>query len=117
MRRYLTIVLVLFLLILSGCERDKSEPTLSFDETNFVVYVGDEVELVPVIENPDGELLVKFTIEDESVVKQEGNKFVALKEGQTTINATIDGFDDIKVEITIKVLKLHQITYHLDGEH
>ena len=71
--------------------------------------------MVPVIENPDGELLVKFTIEDESVVKQEGNKFVALKEGQTTINATIDGFDDIKVEITIKVLKLHQITYHLDG--
>ncbi len=115
MRRYLALILVLMLLVLSGCEGKK--PVLRFDDTDFTVYVGEEIELVPQVKNFNGEFVIKYTITPEGILQQHEenkNKFVALVDGEATVVAELEGYD-VKVTVTVKVIKLHKITYHLDG--
>ena len=89
------------LLVAVGCKKD---PTLDFEKKSFEVEEGQTFELQPIITNLEGKDLVKYVIGDNKIVSvDENKKFTALAEGTTTIEASLEGFDNIKVVITVKV--------------
>ena len=94
------LMMLVALFVLVGCGKD---PVLKFEKTNLIVTVGDEFELKPVVENAD-DYKVEYNFSEKGIVEaKEGNKFVAVKSGQVTIQANLESDKDVKAEVKVTV--------------
>ena len=87
-------MLTLFLsLLLFGCG---TKPTLSLSETEIKLYVGEEYIINPVVTGLEGTDLVKYEVQDPSILSIEANVITALKAGQTSVTISLKEDNNIK---------------------
>ncbi len=105
MKKFIAIIMAIFMVIaLVGCKKD---PELSFAKTDYVLIVGEELTLEPVVKNIEGVNLVAFASADTAIVTvDKDGKVVAVKEGTTTITANIKTFEEASVVLNITVNKV-----------
>ena len=109
MKKLFTLLIMLFtLFVFVGCGEN---PTLKFEQNNFIVTVEDEFEVKPVFENYDGDKTLEYSFDKEGVVEaKDNNKFVAKAAGQVTIKATVKENAEITAEVKVTVKEKEQVT-------
>lgn len=110
-RSFLLLIILAF--FLTGC-MTKEEPTLSFENHEFKIYVDEDFTIIPSVENLEDLDLIEYHILEPNIIKYEDGKFIGLKAGNTDIEVTITGYGKIKEIIKVSVFELHQITYELN---
>lgn len=101
-------MLTLFLsLLLFGCG---TKPTLSLSETEIKLYVGEEYIINPVVTGLEGTDLVKYEVQDPSILSIEANVITALKAGQTSVTISLKEDNNIKANLTVNVEEEPSIT-------
>ena len=109
MKKLLCLVFLFFLMFAIGCQEPiteppyKEDPTIVWNFTETIVYVGDSLELdYSIVNEYEGLNVIIET--DSEFLNVEGNKITALKEGVVDITIYIEGYEDSKVtkQLTIK---------------
>lgn len=118
--------LLVLVLLVSGCEptdtdptEEQENPTINFANDAIRIEQYDTIVLNPTITGSDTNLEIEFTIEEESILTYEGNTFLGLNTGTTTVTATLTDFPEITAEVEVTVTSLpegtYTVTYHTDG--
>jgi hypothetical protein len=99
--KVMTFLFLILLLLVVGCK--PKTPTLAFEDTEFTVTEEEEFDLTPIITNLEGDDLVDYTFDVTGIVTEADGVFTAVAEGVVHITATLKGYPDISVVITVTV--------------
>lgn len=108
-----SILLLVFLVgfILVGC--NKVDPKLTVADIDVTLEVGDTHKINAVLEDAEDGVKIKFSSDNSSVAEVAADGTVKAKSpGTAKINVTVEGFAELKANVTITVEELtDQITY------
>lgn len=118
--------LVVLVLFVSGCEptdtnptEEPDKPTITFANDTYSIEKFDTIVLNPTVSSAAADIAVVFAIEDESILTNEGNKFLGLATGTTTVTVTLEDYPEVTAEVSVTVTALpeetYTVTYHTDG--
>jgi hypothetical protein len=99
-------LVILFSFIFVGCDQDNNskkteDARLIFEETEYEVYVGDELTLNPIKEGKIND--IKYQVKNTSVISCDENGVItALKEGTSYLDIIVN--EDLNSKITLKII-------------
>lgn len=99
MKKIICMFILLFSFVLFACGENQ---TLTFENTNLNLKVGEIVELSPVVTNAENEK-VNYVSLNEDVIKIKDSKIIALTTGSTTVIASLEENKEVFVNISVKV--------------
>ena len=104
MKKFISYLLVLFLLFLVGCVDSKQPVTLSYEEPEIEMNVGETINITPTISNLTTDVYnLNYELYDDiAVVDVEGN-LTAIEEGIIDIVVTIDIEPGAIAQLTITI--------------
>lgn len=105
-KKVLSFLLIFALgLFLTGCK----SASLTLNDTDVTLTVGQTYEVKPVIENAKNDLLT-FSIGDQTIVSVTNNVITALKAGKTTVEVALKDYPECSGIINITVEEIPTIT-------
>lgn len=108
-KKIFSLLLVLsFGLFLIGCK--KTSPSLTLNEKEVTLTVGDTYEINPIVSDVKGTAIFNYNISDLTVVSIDNNIVTALKAGNVTIEVSLKDYPECTDTLTITVKEKANIT-------
>lgn len=80
---------------------------VSFSVDTIELEVGENEQLIVTV-SPNEEVILEFISSDNSIVRMEGQKIIAVKDGEVTITVTAIGHEEAIDTLTVKVIKVEE---------
>ncbi|MFA5765047.1 MAG: hypothetical protein WC929_02735, partial [Bacilli bacterium] len=80
---------------------------VSFSVDTIELEVGENEQLIVTV-SPNEEVILEFISSDNSIVHMEGQKIIAVKDGEVTITVTAIGHEEAIDTLTVKVIKVEE---------
>ncbi len=111
---FVSLLVLMMAFVLVGCNTD---PTLSFDVTEYNIKVGGEETLSPKVTRLEGEAkdLVEYVSEDATIASVTDGKLKGLKAGETQITVKLISYTEITVTLTVKVTNVDVTSVSITG--
>ena len=108
---YLFTLIVIFMFCFA-CN-DNKEVTLSYEENEIVVYVGDTINIKPILSTKD-EVGLNYELSSEIAFVDLMGNFVAEQVGVVVVTVSLRSNPDVKAEITVKIIEDKDFVITLD---
>ena len=102
MIKKISILLTAFFLCLfiGGCN---SSPTLTLQENEITLGIGDLYFVSPVVANYDGDIVLEYNVSDDSLLSIEDDCITALAIGTATVEVSLKDYPNVKDTLTVVI--------------